>query len=136
MLRECAVKYYRQGFNCAESILRAGNEVYDLKLQNKDMIMVAGFGGGLMIGDVCGALIGSIAVLSSKYVESKAHDCDFLRPLTQKMVIAFQKRMGSRVCAQIKPKLHTPELKCENSVAVAAEVLEEVILEWEESTAK
>lgn len=135
MFKECAVKYYHQGYNCAESIIRAGNEYYDLGLHDKDMIMTAGFGGGLMIGDVCGALNGAICVLSSKYVETKAHDCDFLRPLIQKMVIAFQKKMGSRVCAKIKPVFHSPERKCENTVAAAAEVLEEVVMEWEKEKA-
>ena len=131
MLKECAVKYYREGYNCAESILRAGNEVYDLGLHDKDMIMTAGFGGGLQIGDICGALNAAVCVLSSKYVETKAHDCDFLRPLIQKMVISFQKKMGSRQCAHIKPVFHTKEMKCENTVAISAEVLEEVVNEWE-----
>ena len=30
MLSETAVKYYHMGYNCAESIIRAGNEVYGL----------------------------------------------------------------------------------------------------------
>lgn len=132
MLTEAAVKYYRMGYNCAEAIIRAGNEVYDLGLNEKDMIMTAAFGGGFHIGDVCGALCGSACVISSRYVETKAHDCAELRPLTQKLVIAFQNRMGSRLCAKIKPVFHSKELKCENTVATAAGVLEEVIKEWDE----
>lgn len=132
MLKEVAVKYYRQGYNCSESILRAGNEVYQLGLHDRDMIMSAAFGGGFQIGDVCGALCGAACVISSRYVETKAHDCEDLRPLTQKLVIAFQKRMGSRQCAQIKPVFHTKELKCENTVAVSAEVLEDVLQHWEQ----
>lgn len=135
MFKDCAVKYYRMGYNCAESMIRAGNEYYELGLHDKDMIMTAGFGGGLQIGDVCGALTGAVCLLSSKYVETKAHDCEFLRTLTQKMVIAFQKKMGSRLCAQIKPVYHSKEVKCENTVAAAAEVLEEVIQEWEKEKA-
>ena len=45
MLKEVAIKYYRMGYNCAESIIRAGNEVYDLGLHDKDMNMTAAFGG-------------------------------------------------------------------------------------------
>ena len=131
MLAEVAVKYYRMGYNCAESIIRSGNEVYDLGLHDKDMIMTAAFGGGFQLGDVCGALCGAACVISSRYVEGKAHDCDFLRPLTQKLVIAFQNKMGSRLCAKIKPVFHSKEQKCEHTVETAAAVLEEVINEWD-----
>lgn len=56
---------------------------------------------------------------------------DVIRPLTQKLVIAFQKRMGSRLCAQIKPVFHKPELKCHDTVVTAAQVLEEVLQSWD-----
>ena len=111
MLAETAVKYYHMGYNCAESIIRAGNEVYGLDLHDRDMIMTAAFGGGFQIGDVCGALCGAACVVSARYVETKAHDCAFLRTLTQKLVIAFQNKMGSRLCAQIKPVYHSKEKK-------------------------
>ena len=44
MLAEVAEKYYAQGYNCAESIIRAGNEVYDLHLHDKDMVMLSHWG--------------------------------------------------------------------------------------------
>ena len=111
MLAETAVKYYHMGYNCAESIIRAGNEVYGLDLHDRDMKMTAAFGGGFQIGDVCGALCGAACVVSARYVETKAHDCSFLRTLTQKLVIAFQNKMGSRLCAKIKPVYHSKEKK-------------------------
>lgn len=131
MLENTAVKYYRLGYNCAESILRAGNEVYGLGLHEQDMRVTAAFGGGFQIGDVCGALCGAACVISARYVETKAHDYADLRPLTQKLVLAFQKRMGDRLCAKIKPLFHTKESKCEPTVKAAAEVLEEVITQWD-----
>lgn len=131
MLADVAVKYYRMGYNCAESVIRGGNEYYNLGLHDKDMVMTAAFGGGFQIDDVCGALCGSACVISSRYVETKAHDCSFIRPLTQKLVIAFQERLGSRLCGKIKPVFHTKEKKCEKTVATAASVLEEVINEWD-----
>ena len=133
MLKETAIKYYQQGYNCAESIIRAGNEEYSLGLHDRDMNMAAAFGGGFQIGDVCGALSGAACVISSRYVEVKAHDCNELRPLTQKLVIAFQNRMGSRLCSAIKPVYHSSELGCQNTVAISAEVLEAVLMEWEKA---
>ena len=94
------------------------------------------FGGGFQIGDVCGALCGAACVISARYVETKAHDYADLRPLTQKLVIAFQTRMGSRLCAKVKPVFHTKESKCEPTVKAAAEVLEAIIQEWDEEHTK
>ncbi len=134
MLEEVARKYYKLGYNCAESMIRAGNEVYDLGLHDRDMIMTAAFGGGLQCGDVCGALTGAACVISARYVETKAHECDILRPLTQKLVIAFQKEMGSRLCAKIKAVHFSKELRCENTVGLAASILEKVINDWDKET--
>lgn len=133
MLEEIARKYYKLGYNCAESIVHAGNEFYHLNLHEHDMIMVAAFGGGLQLGDICGALSGSCCIISSKYVETKAHDCEDLKELTQKLVIRFQQRFNSRLCAKIKSEFFDKELHCENTVAIAASILEDVIKEWEES---
>lgn len=132
MLKDVAIKYYSEGYNCAESIIRAGNEYYGLNLHESDMRMTAAFGGGFQIGDVCGALSGAACVISCKYVEVKAHDHkEELRGITQKLVLAFQKKLGSRLCAKIKPVYHNKEVKCQNTVALSAEVLEQVISEWD-----
>lgn len=131
MLEEVARKYYKEGYNCAESMIRAGNEVYNLGLHDKDMIMTAAFGGGMQLGDVCGALTGACCVISARYVETKAHESSIIRPLTQKLVIAFQKEMGSRVCAKIKAVHFSKELHCQNTVGLAASVLEKVIEDWD-----
>lgn len=137
MLKDVAVKYYDMGYNCAEAMLHAGNEYYGLALCEHDMRVAAAFGGGFQIGDVCGALSGSACVISAKYIETKAHDQQKdLRALTQKLVLAFQKRMGSRLCSQVKPVFYTKEVKCRNTVEVSAEVLETVITEWEQERTK
>ena len=55
MLKETAKKYYFEGnYNCAETIIRAANDFYGLKLNDRDMIMVGGFGGGMQTGSSCG----------------------------------------------------------------------------------
>ena len=132
MLREVAEKYYMQGYNCAEAMLRAGNEYYDLGLHESDMRMVAAFGGGFQIGDVCGALSGAACIVSCKYVETKAHDNqDQIRSVTQKLVLTFQKDLGSRHCDQVKPIHYTKEVKCRNTVGLSADVLEKIINDFD-----
>ncbi len=132
MLKEKAKYYYEQGYNCAEAIVHAGNDYYDLGLHEHDMRMVAGFGAGIQCGDVCGALLGSSAIISAKYIEVKAHDQPVeLRKITTKLVKRFQDDMGSRLCAKVKPKFFNNEERCLNTVEASAQILEEVIEEWE-----
>ena len=132
MLKDEVKKYYLMGYNCSESLLHGGNDYYHLGLHDHDMKMVAAFGAGMQCGDICGALVGSACVISSKYIETKAHDQPVeLRQLTNKLILAFKKRFGSKTCAQIKPNFFEPEIRCQNTVMYAAEVLESVIDEWD-----
>ena len=52
MLKDIAEKYYIQGYNCAESLIRAGNEYYNLNLDENALKMTGAFGGGFHVGDV------------------------------------------------------------------------------------
>ncbi|MFR9256758.1 MAG: C-GCAxxG-C-C family (seleno)protein [Merdibacter sp.] len=74
MLKEKAELYYLSGYNCAECMLHAANDVYALGLDEHAMRLAAGFGGGMQVGEVCGALTGAICAIASRYVETKAHD--------------------------------------------------------------
>ena len=47
MLKDLAQKYYDMDYNCAESMVHAGNEYYGLGLSEHDMRMVGAFGGGM-----------------------------------------------------------------------------------------
>lgn len=137
MLKDEVKKYYLMGYNCSESLLRAGNDYYHLNLHDHDMKMVAAFGAGMQCGDICGALVGSACIISSKYIEIKAHDQPVeLRQITNKLNIAFKKRMGSKLCAEIKPNFFKPEIRCQDTVCVAVDVLESVINEWDKQHEK
>lgn len=132
MLKDIAKDYYAQGYNCAESIVHAGNDYYQLGLHDHDMRMVAGFGAGIQCGDVCGALLGGVAIVSTKYIEKKAHDQPVeLRKITTKLIKKFQDDMGSRLCAQVKPQFFDAQQRCLKTVEASAQILEEVINEWE-----
>ncbi|WP_285943197.1 C-GCAxxG-C-C family (seleno)protein, partial [Faecalibaculum rodentium] len=86
-LVEYGEKYYREGgYNCAESVLHAANEYYGLGLHEHDMRCMAGFGGGMFVGSVCGALVGAQAALSAMIIEVKAHDqMEEIRPASQRL---------------------------------------------------
>lgn len=132
MLEQIAEKYYNQGYNCAESILLAGNEAYQLHLTSDTIRTFAAFGGGMQCGDVCGALSGALGVISAKYIPTKAHDYkDLLKAYSLRMVKTFQKELNGRKCADIKPHFHDPVTRCLPTVKAAAIALETVIQEIE-----
>ena len=128
MLKDLAQKYYDLDYNCAESIVHAGNEYYSLGLSEHDMRMVGAFGAGMQVGDLCGALTGAACVISARYIETRAHaQKEELHNVTLNLVRAFQKKFGSRVCGKIKAEYFEKEIRCLNTVKAAAEVLEHVI---------
>ena len=68
MLENIAVKYYNMGYNCAETLFLAGNEMYNLGYDEKSARLFAAFGGGLQCGDLCGCLSGAAGVLGAMFV--------------------------------------------------------------------
>ena len=63
---ETATQFFDRGCNCAQAILTAYAEDFDLEI-NKSLSLGAGFGAGLgRIQDVCGAVTGAIMVLGLK----------------------------------------------------------------------
>lgn len=128
-LKETAEKYYKiEDYNCAETLIHAANEYYDLGLHEEDMKMMAGFGGGMFVGSTCGALVGATAALSRLIVKDRAHrELDQIRPACQRLYRNFRTGYGqeSTLCKDLKPHWHSAEEKCWPTVARACEILEE-----------
>ena len=134
MLKDVIGKYYFEGnYNCAETIIRAGNEYYDLGLHDRDMIMMGVYGAGIQCGNTCGAILSAAAILSMKYVEAKAHESADIRKVGTNLIRKFNMRYGSTLCKDIKPQSFKPEYRCLKTVETACDILEEVIKEYEEA---
>lgn len=133
MLKDIIGKYYfDQNYNCAETIIRAGNEYYDLGLHDKDMIMVAAYGAGIQSGNTCGAVLAGAAILSMKYVEARAHESEDIRPVVVSMIRKFNATYSSTLCKDIKPQSFKPEYRCLKTIETACDIIEQVIDEYEQ----
>ncbi len=65
-VKQIAGQHFREGYNCAEAILRSFNTTLGLGLGDDALSLAAGFGGGIgHAGCVCGALAASIMVLGT-----------------------------------------------------------------------
>lgn len=129
MLKDLCEKYYFEGnYNCAETIIRAGNDYYNLGLHDRDMIAFGGFGAGIQTGNTCGAVLAGVSILSMKYIEAKAHESADIKPVTRMLIQRFNQKYGSVLCKDIKAQ----EIRCKNTIDVACDILEEVIAEYEQ----
>lgn len=113
--------------NCAEILLQAAGEKYDLNLDQRFLKAVCPYGGGLQSESTCGALLGGLAAIGVMYAEDKPSTNDKMKQKTQKYVEEFQKEFGSIDCKNIKEH-HRSETEGCNPVKIrSAAVLEKVI---------
>lgn len=133
MLIELAEKYFFDGnYNCAETIIHVANEAYGFGLDENSMRLVSGFGAGIQCGNMCGAILAAVSVVSMKYVETKAHESDQIKPVTNMLIKNFKEAFnGSLLCKDIKPVYFDKERRCIKTIAVACDVLERTLADYE-----
>ncbi len=132
MLKEKAAVYYTPlyDYNCAEAMIYAANDVYELNLSKDTLKVMAGFGGGMAVESTCGALAGGIAVLGILFVKEKAHESDQMKNLVTEFMNLFETRMGTIYCGELKDRYREePPQKCRCVVEVAADILEKILVE-------
>lgn len=110
--------------NCAEAVILAANEVYEIGLDPAAVKLFIGFGGGMGCGSTCGALTGAISVLSHLYGDLPKDD---FRPMCKAFVEAFEAKLGSLDCDPISAKYKTPADRCTKTMALTGELLDAFI---------
>lgn len=110
--RNRAGNYFKEGFNCAESIVKAFNELYNNPMNPEVVQMATGFGGGLgHAGCMCGALTGSAMVLGifrgrTQVSESREPAYE----LTHEFHDRFNSEFGATCCRALNPhEFDSPE---------------------------
>lgn len=78
---EQAVSYHHKGFNCAQAVLASYTDLTGLSEQ-ASFDAVAGFGGGLQTGEICGAIAGAVLTLG------------FLNPVDAQDPVGSKRRTG------------------------------------------
>ncbi len=117
----------KNDYNCAEAMLRAANEAYDLGLSEEALRAASPFGGGMGREDACGALTGALMVLGVLRCSGKQHQDPRLGELRDELVRRFEERFGSIECRRIKATHRDAERGCSPVTEVTAEILETVV---------
>ncbi|MFN3412260.1 MAG: C-GCAxxG-C-C family protein [Exilispira sp.] len=145
MRTEIAKKYFLNGFNCAQSVLIAFNDI--IKLDENILLKVASsFGGGMgKMQLTCGAITGAYMVLGFIFGKDKEEDKKSLEKnyfLVRKFTEQFIKHFNTENCKNlINCDLLTEEGKkyfienkiasnfCLDLVKKSVEILEEILKE-------
>jgi C_GCAxxG_C_C family probable redox protein len=141
---EKAVERFNNGFNCSQAVFGSYSEQFGLNF-DRALKIATGFGGGMRIGETCGAVTGAFMVLGLKYGNTTAQDRQ-AKEKTYEMIIEFTNRFkarnGSVVCRELLGcDISTQEGQkkardeglfssvCPEMVKNAAEILEEMLTE-------
>lgn len=129
MLLEKVRKYYGKKYdlNCAETILYAANEEYNMNLSKETFKTMAAFGGGMAIESVCGAITGSLAVISILFTKDRGHESDKVKNLSKKFFEKFNNVFKTDNCAELKKAYRNDEERCSLMIEEAAKILDEII---------
>lgn len=132
MLVDLVNKYYDKKYdlNCAECILVAANEEYDLNIPKQALMAMASFGGGMAIGSVCGAATGAIATLGIMFTNERGHNSPHIKEMTSRFFNKFYKKMDTLDCISLKNKYFDNETRCFKMMIVSAEILQDLIEEY------
>ena len=123
-----ARKYFLDNnYNCAESVILAANEIYDLNIPIEAVRLLSGFGAGMSCGKTCGAIAGALAVISNITVKDRAHTTDGFKETASGLVLELEKVLGGTDCKDLMPKYRKPDVRCIDAVEIALEVLDRYI---------
>ncbi len=121
-----------ENYNCAEKIIYGANQAYGLGFDKETLKLFAGMGGGMGVGEMCGAITSSVAVISHFFVKDHANEGNYIiKPL----LIEFVKRFVDHMecyrcdCSRLKELYRNPVDGCYQVILGAATILDEFLLE-------
>ncbi|RHR04645.1 redox-active protein [Pseudoflavonifractor sp. AF19-9AC] len=121
-----------ENYNCAERIIYGANIAYGLGFDKKTLKLFAGMGGGMGVGEMCGAITSSVAIISHFFVKDHANEGNYeIKPLLIEFINRYVNYMNCYRCdcSRLKELYRNPVDKCSKVIAGAATVLDEFLLE-------
>jgi len=132
-IEETAKRNFNSGFNCAESVLSAvNNQLGSAGAANETIIprIATGFGGGISRnGDVCGAVVGGIMVISLAFGRDKPDQSrEPCYAPVDRFYNEFRTKFGSCKCRELtNENLKTPEGATAYQLGVHSEVCTPIV---------
>ena len=141
MLRDEAKKYIESEmhhgedralyhYNCAEVMVNACNDYYQLGLDKRALSMIAPFGGGMCTGSACGILTGGVASIGVMFTEDKPSKNTKMKEATKRWVREFEHEFKSTDCLPIKDINLREGEGCGGLMLKSADMLEKIINDY------
>lgn len=93
------LEYHKQGYNCAESIVKAFNEENG---SNIPVSIASPFGTGMTVGSTCGAVTGALMAVGSLKGREEATSKNESRQYTKEIINQVKEKYGTIECLQLK----------------------------------
>ena len=125
-MEEKGVLFHEKGCNCCQSVLCSLGEYTGLD-ERAAAALGVGFGGGMLSGNVCGAVTGAMMAIGSACTSGADPAAEKPRGvrLCKELQKRFQGEFGTMLCAEIlKANGHAI---CDRCIAFAAKTAEEII---------
>jgi len=130
MLMDKINKYYTKEYdlNCAEVMIYAANDEYNMNLKSETLKTMSSFGGGMGIESVCGAVTGSLAVIGILFTKERAHESERVKNLCKEFFQKFEAKLGTNNCTKLKAEYRKEDIGCRVMIETAAEILDEIVI--------
>jgi len=142
--REVAMNYFKQGFNCAQSVVMAFRDLTGLT-EEQSARLAASFGGGLgRMREVCGAVSGMAIVVGILYGYDDPRVPGAVGEhyaLVQSLAAKYREENGSIICRELlgdrsairsapepRTEAYYQKRPCAELVGCAADILDQEIL--------
>jgi len=114
------LEYHEQGYNCAESVLKAFNDENKMEIP---VSLASPFGTGMTVGSTCGALTGALIALGAVKGREEPSARNESRKLTKALMGKIKEKYGTFECLELKKK----GVPCSEIIEYSYNVLRECI---------
>ncbi|WP_026889436.1 C-GCAxxG-C-C family protein [Clostridium beijerinckii] len=112
------IEFHKEGYNCAESILKAFNEDTGSEIP---IAIASPFGGGMTIGSTCGAITGTLMAVGALKGRNSSEEKNNSRVLTKEIINKVKEKYGTLECIELKKK----GITCDEIIEYAYNILNE-----------
>ena len=120
MLNKIALYYHKKGYNCSQCILKACEEIYNIKCSEETLNLCSAINNGFGIGSMCSVLIAGIMVFGLLFEENTA------KKLRLKLLLSFKEK-HSLDCISLKKEFNNKN--CDKIIEEISNIIENLINE-------
>ena len=121
-MKDLALFYYNEGYNCSQSVLKAFEEKYSYTIEPSLYKSLDAVNTGFGIGSLCSAIVGGIMIFGLVFDDITAHRARL------KLLTHFDVYYNSVNCSGLN-RARTPYGGCDKIISSAAYFTELILLE-------